>query len=111
MSKGAVQKLAKLLEVEREALLRGDFETVGGLIQEKETLAAQFDDANARDLRVLSNALTHNSALFAAAREGVSAVQTTLQEQRQARNTLSSYDSSGKATKISQPARLTERRY
>ncbi|MGJ8609775.1 MAG: hypothetical protein ACSHWY_01680 [Octadecabacter sp.] len=111
MSKGAVQKLTRLLEVEREALLDGDFAALGSLIEEKEALAGQFNETNARDLQILSTALSRNSALFAAAREGVNTVRSTLQKQRQARNTLSSYDSSGKATKISQPARMTERRY
>ncbi len=111
MGKNAVQKLSQLLEVERAALLKGDFEAVGALIEEKESIAAQFNHANAQDLRLLSAALAHNSKLFAAAREGVSAVRSTLQQQHQARNTLSSYDSSGRATTISQPGRLTERRY
>lgn len=111
MSKGAAQKLARLLEVERAALLKGDFATVGVLIEEKEALAAQFDSGNAQDLRLLSTALAQNSALFAAARDGVNTVLTTLERQRQARNTLSSYDSSGRATNISQPERMTERRY
>lgn len=111
MSNSAAQKLARLLEVERAALLKGDFAAVGDLIEEKEALAAQFNDTNARDLRMLSTALAHNSALFAAARDGVNTVRSTLEKQRQARNTLSSYDSSGKATQISQPERMTERRY
>jgi hypothetical protein len=59
----------------------------------------------------LASALARNSTLFAAAREGVGTVLTTLNQQRAARTTLSSYDSSGKATQISQPKRGTERRF
>jgi hypothetical protein len=111
MTKRAIDQLTDLLEVERAALLQGDFETIGTLIPEKEALATQFEDADAADLRLLASALAHNSTLFAAAREGVGTVLTTLTQQRAARTTLSSYDSSGKATQISQPARGTERRY
>ncbi|SMX40302.1 hypothetical protein [Octadecabacter ascidiaceicola] len=107
----AVDRLARLLEVERLALLNGDFDAVNGLVAEKEKLSSQFNDANARELRLLSVALAHNSSLFAAAREGVTTVVTTLRQQHAARTTLSSYDSSGKATQISQPERSTERRY
>lgn len=111
MSKRAVERLSRLLEVERAALLAGDFDTVGALIEEKEALAAQFDDANAAELRLLSTALIRNSSLFAAARDGVETVVTTLRQQHAARTTLSSYDSSGKATQITQKARSTERRF
>ncbi|MCW1950703.1 MAG: hypothetical protein KIH44_004975 [Octadecabacter sp.] len=107
----AVERLARLLEVERVALLNGDFDAIGGLVAEKEALSTQFDDANAPELKLLSIALARNSSLFAAAHEGVTAVVSTLRQQRAARTTLSSYDSSGKATQISQPERGTERRY
>lgn len=107
----AVDRLARLLEIEHVALLSGDFETVGGLVAEKEVLATQFDDANATELKFLSTALARNSTLFAAAHEGVTTVVSALRQQRAARTTLSSYDSSGKATQISQPERGTERRY
>ncbi len=107
----AVDQLARLLEIEHQALLKGDFDTVGELVAEKESLSRQFDEANAAELKFLSLALARNSTLFAAAHEGVTSVVTALRQQRAARTTLSSYDSSGKATQISQPERGTERRY
>ncbi|HCP81627.1 MAG TPA: hypothetical protein DIT67_08550 [Octadecabacter sp.] len=107
----AVERLARLLEVERLALLDGDFDAVSGLVAEKEVLSSQFNEANAAELRLLSSALARNSSLFAAAREGVTTVVTTLRQQHAARTSLLSYDSSGKATQISQPERGTERRY
>ena len=107
----AVDRLTRLLEVERLALLNGDFDAVSGLVEEKEVLSSQFDDANAAELKLLSTALARNSTLFAAAHEGVTTVVGALRQQRAARTTLSSYDSSGKATQISQPERGTERRY
>jgi hypothetical protein len=111
MSKVAVERLAQLLDVERTALLSGDFDAVGALAPEKEKLAQQFDDSDARYLRTLSATLARNTALLAAAQEGVSTVLLTLKAQREARMTLSSYDSSGNAMKITQPKRGTERRF
>lgn len=106
-----VDKLTQLLEVERQALLKGDFDTLGELVTTKEALVTQFDDANAAELNILAAALARNSALFAAAHEGVTAVVSTLQQQRAARTSLSSYDSAGRATQIIRPERGTERRY
>ena len=111
MSKRAVVQLAHLLEVERAALLSGDLEAVGALTAEKEALTTGFEGSDAGELQALSMALHRNEALLAAARDGVSTVLTTLRQQRDARISLSSYDSSGKATKIGQPARGTERRF
>jgi hypothetical protein len=107
----AVDRLARLLEIERLALLNGDFDAVSELLAEKEALSSQFNEANAAELRLLSTALTRNSGLFAAAGEDAANVVATLRQQHAARTTLSSYDSSGKATLISQPEHGTVRRY
>lgn len=111
MSKRAIERLGHLLEVERTALLAGDLEAVGALSTEKEALSAGFEKANQHELRAISHALTRNGALLAAAKDGVSTVLATLKQQRVARNSLSSYDSSGKSTTISQASRGTERRF
>lgn len=111
MNKTPTERLAHLLEVEKTALLTGDFDTINAIMPEKEALAAEFDSANAADLSALSSALIRNGTLLAAAKDGVSAVLTTLQNQRNARMSLSSYDSKGNATTIAQPERGTERRF
>lgn len=111
MTNRRIEKLSKLLDAERDALLAGDFEAVNALIPEKEALVTQFADAKAADLRVLSTALMRNSVLLTAAKEGVASVVSTLNQQRAARETLSSYDSSGKAKQIGQPTGRTERRF
>lgn len=111
MSKRAVQMLTEVLAVEREALLAGDLEKVAALTEQKEALAAEFDDGDGRELAAISGALARNSALIAAARDGVATVANTLQQQRAARMTLSTYDKTGKPATISQPARGTERRF
>lgn len=111
MSRRAVHRLGQLLAIERAALLAGDLAAVQDLAVEKETLAQGFDDANRGELAALSGALARNGVLLAAAQDGVSLVLSTLRKQREARQTLSSYDSSGKATTISRPPRNTERRF
>lgn len=111
MSKSATEQLSRLLDTERQALLSGDLSAVGELTAEKEALVETFESSNIEDLRLLATALTRNSALLVAAREGVADVLGTLRKQRDARMSLSSYDSSGKATKIEQPSRATERRF
>lgn len=111
MSKKAAQKLAELLAIERDALLAGDLEKVATLANDKESLAAEFDGADGRELAAMSGALARNGALIAAARDGVTTVLETLRQQRAARMTLSTYDKSGKPATISQPTRGTERRF
>ena len=111
MSKRATHRLQKLLEVERAALLNGDLSAIADLATEKETLVQEFADVNSHDLSLLSAALTRNGALLTAAQDGVSQVISTLRDQQEARQTLSGYDSNGKATTITKPAHGTERRF
>ncbi|MCF2905949.1 hypothetical protein L0666_13195 [Octadecabacter sp. CECT 8868] len=111
MSKHAVQRLKKILDAERAALLSGDFATVDTLAEEKTRLSQRIGPEDRRELSALSGALAQNSALLAAARDGVSNVLKALANQRAARQKLSSYDSSGKATMIAQQPAKTERRF
>lgn len=111
MSKRALDRLSQILEIERTALLAGDLDAIDALCAEKEEIAATFDDSDGRDLQAISGALARNGALLAAARDGVTTVLTTLKDQRTARSTLSSYDSTGKATTISKTPHGTERRF
>ena len=111
MSKRAATRLSQLLRIERDALLAGDLDTVGTLVEEKAALAEALRESDAVELRGLTADLNYNSRLLAAAREGVVAVLNTLQQQRKARNSLASYDSKGKATQISPSSGGTERRF
>ena len=111
MSKRAVERLSRLLDMEKAALICGDLEAVAALVPEKEALTAEFEGASTTELRLLSAALLRNGELLTAAKEGVSTVLTMLSQQRAARMSLSSYDSNGKATEIGQPVRGTERRF
>lgn len=107
----AIRRLQTLLEEERDALLAGDLARVGALIDEKTALTEQLERAPVAELKALSGLLHRNAALIAAARDGVSEVVTTLRKQKAARTTLSSYDSAGRPTQISNTKSATERRF
>ncbi|MBU2992396.1 hypothetical protein Q4555_09200 [Octadecabacter sp. 1_MG-2023] len=111
MTKRAVLRLKMILEAERAALLTGDFATVETLAEEKIELSQNIGPEDRHELAALSGALAQNTTLLAAARDGVSNVLTALANQRAARQRLSSYDRSGKATTITQQPAKTERRF
>lgn len=104
-------KLAELLEAERRALLAGDFTEVEKLSQQKADLADSIESAAPDDLASLAPALERNRALLEAAQAGVRTVVTTLQQQRNARRTLSTYDRLGNAATITQAKSQTVRRF
>ena len=111
MKQRPVDRLIRLLDEERAALIAGDLEKVVGMVGEKQKLADELETSRAVDLRFLSDRIDSNGRLLAAARDGVSDVVQTLKNHRQARTSLSSYDSSGKATTITGAPAKTERRY
>lgn len=111
MGNRAVEQLRRLLQEEREALLTGDLATVGAMVAEKESLTQKIEATNPLELKLLSEDLARNGALLAAAKMGVDRVIATLRDQRAARMSLSTYNSDGQPTKISQPVGKTERRF
>lgn len=111
MSKRALDRLMRLLDLERSALIKGDLDTVVGLIPEKEQLVTKFEETGTPELRALSFKLAQNGRLLEAARSGVGDALTMMQKLKQARSSLSSYDRSGKATEIRQTPGSTDRRF
>ena len=111
MGRRAIDRLMRLLDLERSALIEGDLDTVIGLIPEKEELVTQFEGTGAVELKALSFKLTQNGRLLDAARSGVGDALTTMQKLKQARSSLSSYDRTGKATQITQTPGTTDRRF
>lgn len=111
MASRAVQKLKKLLDKERNALLKGDLAALETLLPEKERLALSFHDANAAELKALSFKLAQNARLFEAARKGVADIVQSVQEHKAARESLSTYDQTGSPTQIGSVTVVTERRY
>jgi len=107
----AIRRLKSLLEDERQALLAGDLERVGALIEEKVALTDHLEKAPLAELKSMSGLLNRNAALLAAAKDGVGDVVTTLRKQKAARTTLSTYDSAGRPAQISNTRSGTERRF
>ena len=111
MGRRTIDRLLRLLDLERNALIQGDLDTIVGLIPEKEDLVTQFEQNEAADLKALSFKLAQNARLLNAARSGVSDAVSTMQKLEQARSSLSSYDRTGKATEIRQTPGTTDRRF
>lgn len=111
MNKRTADRLSHLLRTERQALMAGDLEVVGSLIEEKSALAAELAGASGKELHDLAEALEQNGRLIAAAQEGVATVLNTLKQQRDARTSLSSYGPTGHAKQISPVSGGTERRF
>lgn len=105
-----IRTLDGLLDAERRALLSGDLDALSRLYDQK---AALIDAINANEsieadaLRALRGKLGRNQALLNSALEGIRAVANRLAETRQVRQTLSTYDQSGKRRQIPGARRLT----
>ena len=99
--------LIDLLNEERDALLKGDYDAVGGLFDRKKTLAeemetlfadeapqdgAELDKASATRLQ---KALSRNEAMLSGAREGVEQARRRLAAIARKRNEVGVYDPSG----------------
>lgn len=106
-----VRELEGLLALEHQALLSGDLEAVIALLPKKEALVGTLEQAGPEDLAPVARALNRNQKLLAAARDGVGRAVTALRQQEAARTTLSTYDSSGKAARITRSTGNTERRF
>lgn len=98
-----IDALDDLLEAERAALLVGDLDEIGRLLERKETLIdelATLEDAEAKPLEALNAKVKRNQALLDQALEGIRAVSKRLAELRRVRNSLETYDEKGERHKI-----------
>lgn len=111
MTRANIQRLSRLLETERLALLSGDFEKIGTLVAEKTHLADVLSLEQPEDLRGLTSSLNRNNKLLKAAQNGINRAVLTLEKQRESREALASYDPDGKAKTISQVTSKTDRRF
>ena len=91
--------------------MRGDLTAVAELARDKADLVEVLEAGTPQDLSELTDHLHRNAALLSAARDGVSSVLVKIHQQRKARTTLSTYDSSGKAATISHAPTATSRRF
>ncbi|MBS0123668.1 hypothetical protein [Thetidibacter halocola] len=99
-------RLADLLESERQALLAGDFDRIATLLEEKQSLAKALGDdpVSVESLQPLQGALRRNQALFDRALEGVRAVVSRLGSVQALGRSFDSYDAKGRRFSIDNPA-------
>lgn len=94
-----INKLDSLLETERTALLAGDLETIGRLLEQKEKLIDRLnmiEPQNQQALEGLHNKVTRNQALLDGALQGIRKVAARMAAMRRIRRSLETYDESGR---------------
>jgi len=95
--------IADLLERERAALRRADFVELRALLDEKERLVADLDEAPIADpetLKRLRNLAERNEELLGAVKRGIDSAATRLKHMRNADEPLETYTRSGQRTQI-----------
>lgn len=97
-SNDLLDSLDDLLEQERTALLKGDLEKVGRLLEHKESLIedlSRIEEFEAQSLHRLQGKMQRNQELLDSALEGIRIVAGRLAALRRVRTTLETYDSKG----------------
>lgn len=98
-----IAELDGLLEKERQALLDGDLEMIGALLEQKTALLSGLDDATpdeAEVIRPLQMKLRRNQELFDQALAGIRNVANRLGDMRQVRKAMNVYDANGNRSAI-----------
>lgn len=96
------QRLGSLLEMERNALLEGDFDQIAVLLEEKETLigALEEDPVQVDQLAPLHLGLRRNQELFDQALAGIRNVAARLGDLNRVRRSMNTYDAQGRSRTI-----------
>lgn len=98
-------RLDDLLELERKALLAGNIDGVTRRLPEKERLMSSLEAFELTDesgLDPLKKKAERNQRLLESALEGIRAVTSRISALRRIRETLETYDQSGRRTTISE---------
>lgn len=93
-----IDALDDVLDAEREALLAGDLDEIGRLLERKETLIDQLatlEEADRESLEALNVKVMRNQALLDSALEGIRTVARRLAALRRVRSSLETYDEKG----------------
>lgn len=94
-------RIEALIEEERQALLAGDLDRLGDLVDQKEQLFASAGSiAEHAALDRMQTNLRRNHALFDEALKGIRAVSARLAEINRLRDTLETYDASGRKSRL-----------
>ena len=98
-----IGELDDLLDAEKKSLLAGDLEQVGRLLERKESLIdqlSQLEEAELTQLETLNTKVKRNQALLDHALQGIKSVSQRLAALRRVRDSLDTYDESGKRQTI-----------
>ncbi|MDA7430209.1 flagellar biosynthesis protein FlgN [Primorskyibacter aestuariivivens] len=96
---GILDELNDLLDQEKAAILRGDIEAVGRILETKQTLLELLKDMNEPDeggLDDLRHKLLRNQNLLEHSQRGIQAVFQRISTLRNVQSTLETYDRQGK---------------
>lgn len=100
-NKATLKALRALLDEERRHLLAGELTKLPDLLERKQTLVDQLEEAdNPVDLHALQDRLTRNHTLLTSAMEGIQRVSTRLDTLKRLRKSLETYDRVGRKTSI-----------
>jgi len=109
-----VKRLNALLDEERDAFLKGKLSDAADLLEAKENLVDQLNanpTASAEELEGLGVKMTRNQEIMSTALDGIRAVAQRLEQLRQVRSSLDTYDARGKRQSVSPlPERTMEKR-
>ena len=98
-----IEELDEVLDLEREALLCGDLDQIGRLLERKESLIDQLSNLEQGEreaLEDLNSKVLRNQALLDHALEGIRTVARRLAALRRVRSSLDTYDERGERCTI-----------
>lgn len=101
-----IDRLDRMLENERTALVSGDFQEIEARLEEKTALfdeLATVERIEAANLTRVKEKAARNQALLDSAMEGIRMVANRMAEMRRIRENMSTYDSQGRRNRISTP--------
>ena len=98
-----IDDLDLLLDQERLALIDGDLEMLGRMLEQKQGLIDNINDLDTLERKHLSDVhdkVTRNQELLNSAMEGIRAVANRMADLRKVRQGLETYDQSGRKTRF-----------
>ena len=101
--KEAISAIDALLDDERQALLTGDFDALQKILDQKEDLIKVLSTQHGSDfsgMQMLAPQIERNQELLSHALDGVRAVARRLAELRQVRESLDTYDATGRRKSV-----------
>jgi len=98
-----IEQLDTLLDVERDALLKGDIDALAGIVEQKEILIEHLSAADVNDaseVAPVNGKVRRNHVLLEQALKGIRNVSKKLSDIRQTRKAFDTYDQSGQKSSI-----------